>query len=388
MAGHGVPKGAVGTAVFPARTPGIAQLRLPERRQDYFMAIMVRQLPTGVRPARGFTLIELLVVVAIIAILIGLLLPAVQKVREAAARTSCENNLKQIGLALLQFENLHGRFPAAKIHSGVATALQANYVGPEVNYAGVPFKVYNHTGWVALLPFIEQEALFRKYDYQAPSSNCSASTGINGPQYLGGSANTNAPVVGTYLRIYTCPADENPPPVVNDNGHPADPFADPPVELLVPWHSFSRQNARRSNYLFASYMDTDITPKYPGQAVCGAFGTNGAATLESITDGTSNTIAVGESKQAHTLENYGPYWGSGTFTCCHGIVTDETRHINYPAGGPGNRLQDAFGFGSWHPGGANFVYCDGSVHFLSEQMPFAIFQALNSINGGEVVGGY
>src|SRR5437660_12783484 len=111
---------------------------------------------------RAFTLIELLVVIATIAVLIGLLLPAVQKVRESAQRASCQSNLKQIGLALHHFHDTYGRFPAAKIHSGMGTRAQLNYVGPEVNYRGDPFRVYNHTGWIALLPFIEQTNLFRR----------------------------------------------------------------------------------------------------------------------------------------------------------------------------------------------------------------------------------
>jgi prepilin-type N-terminal cleavage/methylation domain-containing protein/prepilin-type processing-associated H-X9-DG protein len=337
---------------------------------------------------RAFTLIELLVVIAIIAVLVGLLLPAVQKVRDASNRTACSNNLKQIGLALHTFHDLNGRLPAAKIHSGTGTIFQQDYVGPEVNYAGRPFRVYNHTGWVALLPFVEQEALFRRYDYQAPSSNCCMSVGIDQPEWLGGRAQTNADVVGTYLKVYSCPGDESPPEAVWDNGHPMDLTADPPVGELVWWHAFSRQNARRSNYLFASYKDTDFTPRYPNGPINGAFGTNGAACFAAITDGLSSTIAVGESKQQHTEWAFGPYWGGGTHTCCHGVVTDEAWHINYRAGGVGKLLQLQWGFGSWHTGGANFLFCDGSVHFLTDTMPFPTFQALNSINGGELVGSW
>jgi prepilin-type processing-associated H-X9-DG protein len=131
---------------------------------------------------------------------------------------------------------------------------------------------------------------------------------------------------------------------------------------------------------------------YSGGTLTGAFGTNGACRLSDILDGTSSTILVGESKQDHTSYDYGPYWGSGTHTCCHGIVTDERWHINYPYGrvvdgasGRAGMLQYAWGFGSWHLGGAHFLFADGSTHFLSDRLSFATFKALNSINGGEVV---
>lgn len=328
----------------------------------------------------GFTLIELLVVIAIIGVLIGLLLPAIQKVREAANRMKCSSNLKQMGLALENYHNTYGIFPPAKVNSGSAGI----YTASNSFYPGKAF-VYNHTGFVFLLPYIEQDNLYRMYDFSYPSSN---SSWAGTPLAMGGLPNNhpNVTVVGTRIPTYECPSDL-PPTVENEAGTGA----------------YARTNARRSNYLFNCGQTNDYTLTYNASAATsGAFGTNGGARLEQILDGTSNSIAIGEAKQMHTYAGYGPYWGSGTHTAVQAYVGDvwaaslppDGFNVNYPWGlvvdkqsGKAGFLQYAWGYGSWHTSGANFLFCDGSVRFVQDSISFPLFRALNTINGGELVNG-
>src|SRR5438067_2258176 len=141
------------------QTPGSATSTTPpprctreDHRPIHLRSVMVRLRSLPLPARRGFTLIELLVVIAIIAVLIGLLLPAVQKVREAAARSKCQNNLKQIGLALHNYENVNGRFPSAGVYPQAATASDN-------------WSVHAH-----IRPYIEQANLYQQFDFTLPAN--------------------------------------------------------------------------------------------------------------------------------------------------------------------------------------------------------------------------
>jgi prepilin-type N-terminal cleavage/methylation domain-containing protein len=145
---------------------------------------------------RGFTLVELLVVIAIIGVLVALLLPAVQSAREASRRSKCQNNLKQLGLAIHNFENTYGRLPPGGKSYGWCTHTPPDY--------SRDVQAFNLNGLVLLLPYVEQQAVFQKYNPNAASQSYM----INGAPPAGDPiASGNADIAALRLAIFRCPSD-------------------------------------------------------------------------------------------------------------------------------------------------------------------------------------
>lgn len=340
---------------------------------------------------RAFTLIELLVVIAIIAILIALLLPAVQQAREAARRSSCKNNLKQIGLAIHNYHDVFNQFPAALINSGRYSG------GSAINGA-----VKNTSGWTLLLPYIEQKTIHDQYNFNIAQTVSNPRAGGT-PAGGNNAGNMHGGVQSLVMPVYSCPSDA--PPVLQNRN------------CTNPSDFYSSCNVRRSNYLFATGWTTDYSHNYTryNQSAStlfdgtrsvqyqGMFGNNGAASIRSIRDGTSNCIAIGEMVQESLSTAFGPYWGAGVHTCCHmyvpgrdGLGTNRF-HINGQdpryldangrcTRGPWNKCVYAWAASSHHPGGAQFCFGDGRVKFLSENMNERTFRLLNYIHDGQPLG--
>lgn len=348
---------------------------------------------------RGFTLVELLVVITIIGILIALLLPAVQAAREAARRSQCSNNLKQMGLGLQNYHDVHKRFPPGKVNNG-----QINQVAAAC--ALVQGGVKNTTGWALLLPFIEQQAAYDQYNFNV----CSAmgKQGCMAAYPVMGDSTMNQSVTARRYSVFECPSDTVAGEIRNNAVGTNDPY--------------EMRNAHRTSYFFSTAeMGEDNSP-WPSLVKrvrpligLGVFANEGAASLEEISDGSSNVIAIGESigGKYKTNANWGPWGLTGTRTCCYGRVqcsvnggTTSNPGQEMPAqltptaadardyGINGHYNNDAEGrhfawtFSSLHPGGAQFVFADGSVHFLSETLDYLTFARLARIQDGQPVGQY
>jgi prepilin-type processing-associated H-X9-DG protein/prepilin-type N-terminal cleavage/methylation domain-containing protein len=305
----------------------------------------------------AFTLIELLVVIAIIAILIGLLVPAVQKVRESAARIQCTNNLHQLGLGLHNYHDAHQSLPPGYLATGP--------------YSDGATDTAPGWGWAAyLLPHIEQDNVFHQINFNLPVQNAPA-------------------VAQTVIKVYLCPSDV----------YPSGPFALP--------DAFGNTLVMAAPASYAACVGGDES-EADGPTGLGIFYRNSRTRMTDISDGTSSTIMVGE----RAWSNAEGVWAGavsggvcrrGQLNPCPGgsaasapaaTLVQAHSHLNNATSDTDGGLDD---FSSRHTGGSNFVFADGHVSFVrsvSVDNPDGSFtadsialQALGTRSGGEVIQG-
>ena len=321
----------------------------------------------------GFTLVELLVVIAIIGILIGMLLPAVQAVREAARRTTCSNNLKQMGLAALNYESAHMEFPSA----GQAKA-EANSLGSNVFFASnnelETLMNPSHSVQTYILPFIEGNNIHALFDLTFRYD------------YAGSEAPTNLQASKSAVDTFVCPSVGGRSGDVDAEGFG---YTDYSCPVTV-----------------ASLGEITGTASGEPNQQC-AFNGKSGRKIGAVTDGTSNTVAIAEDAGRVDVDNGGfmlikneamidgtaverRSWAWADPENSYNVDKLVNNNAN-PIGGPEDCRWSVVNCGaneetfSFHTGGANLVLCDGSVHFLSDSISAVPFIGLMSARGGEVV---
>jgi prepilin-type N-terminal cleavage/methylation domain-containing protein/prepilin-type processing-associated H-X9-DG protein len=334
----------------------------------------------------GFTLIELLVVIAIIAVLIALLLPAVQAAREAARRSQCVNNLKQIGLAMMNYESGNGSLPPGE--KGCCWG----------------------TWCVFILPFVEQQSLFNAWN--SYGSNVPSQGALDSNFRYAGPVNTT--VTFSQINSYTCPSDPN---AGASNGSPGIRYHNYAVNYGNVDQAQNTSNPLPSPYnpnliaRFSGAPFTDIgSPAIDDTGDAVGFSALTTTKLASITDGLSNSLMASELIIANPnagadLRGY-TWWGpSASFT---GIITPNStfpdnmgnggcswngtnpNSVNPPCNGGTNNPTSGqpevyLGARSKHPGGVNVGMCDGSVKFFKNTINYVTWMALSTTQGGEVI---
>jgi len=298
---------------------------------------------------RGFTLVELLVVIAIIGILIALLLPAVQAAREAARRSQCTNNLKQLSLGLINYESAHRTLPP--------TAILAN-----------------HACWVLLVsPFIEQQTLYSQYNFSTDYNTAS-----------------NFAVATNYVDAFFCPSD-----AVEADRRTIDTAGEASGgKVCWTWHYYGIAGPQGTNNYKSpavAYTCTTATT-YGNYCQDGAMPFPTPVKLADILDGTSNTYLLGEvswtsgvtpaSTNGHAYNRGLYYNASGPICLVYG-----SKNITYPLNSRATNTPNDIVFGSNHPGGAQFSLVDGSARFVSQTIDWAVYMAMGSRAGSEATSG-
>jgi len=352
----------------------------------------------------GFTLVELLVVIAIIGVLVSLLLPAVQKIREAANRMSCSNNLKQIGLAIHNFVDTNGQFPTTPDWTDVPSG---DHMGVSYNVDGTPHNVrYQCAGWAyQILPFMEQDNIYKLSDVATDSSGNVNTVLLPTPPYPLNSyvINMQAAVVGpvrsSVIKNYYCPSRRAAAqyPIWGGVGGYVDYVATHPDSTVpIP----NRGNALPWSDIYSCAFTW-----------WGDDGTHGVLenrhtlkiTFAQIKDGTSNTMMVGEKWEAQQW--YANQTAGDQYGFCGGDWVDDRRgtgteltsltmsnpHVDdiFPAppeynnpGLTGDTWRAWSMMGSAHPAGINAVFADGSVHLIKYGIDPQVFNALGHRDDG------
>jgi len=306
---------------------------------------------------RGFTLVELLVVIAIIGVLIALLLPAVQAAREAARRTQCANNLKQIGLALQTYHDTHKQLPPGGLR-------------------------FNSLSWrVFVLPFIEEQNLYNRFDFGEPDITATTSLGYS-----------NLSVGFQTVDGWYCPSGDNRLSIYTSGQVNGD--------QVNGAHYYGVSGPEGVDPKGIAYtIETDSSKLSAGRgelALGGVLYPDSEIRIAEITDGTSHTLAVGEIVHGWPGIYYDPndesrngraigggdgqpwvrgYFAKGGNIACKNLLFG----INTPA-----VVLNSISFASLHPGACNFVNCDGSVRSLSEDIDIFVYKALSTRSWGDV----
>lgn len=299
----------------------------------------------------GFTLVELLVVIAIIGILIALLLPAVQAAREAARRSQCSNNLKQIALAIQNYHDSYKVFPPGEITPGACCGTQS------------------YAGWaICILPFMEQQSLSDQYNDLAVNEDSS-----------------NAFVREQIVSAYACPTDDGATAL-------EEPASGPGSNLDYRHGSYravggSHWNERTQTVDTNGWWDdcgNTLAPELKGIMPCVAdYGnTRQCMKMASVRDGTTNTLLVGEQVADRTTDR-GTFWAySYTSYNSSDAYPQSNTILSYDDCGTSNQCKR--GWGSYHPGGLQFAMADGSVQFVSETIDIYLFNNLATARGEEL----